>query len=82
MNSNEFLKQFVEMRKGMAPPPGQQSVKASDVLPKSKKAKKLGSTKKVTETGLQHIIETKPGRKVVEEYFQDVCNKLTAEKMA
>ena len=82
MNSNEFLKQFIEMRKSAAPPPGQASVKASDALPQSKKQKKLGTTKKVTETGIQHIIETKPGRKEVEEYLQDICNKLTAEKMA
>lgn len=82
MMSNEFLKQFIEMRKGMTPAPGTKSVAAVDALPKSKKAKKTGPRQEVLETGLQHIIESKPGRKDVEEYLQDMCNKLTASKMA
>ena len=82
MNTNDFLRQFVEMRKGMAPAPGTKSVAATDALPKSKKAKKTGPRQEVTETGLQHIIEAKPGRKVVEEYLQEMCNELTSKKMA
>ena len=82
MNTNDFLKQFIAMRKEMAPPPGQKSVVAADVLPKTKKQKRIGPTQEVTETGLQHIIEAKPGRKVVEEYLQEMCNQLTQRKMA
>lgn len=82
MNTNDFLKQFIAMRKEITPPPGTKSVSAADVLPKSKKQKKMGPRQEVTETGLQHIIESKPGRKIVEEYLQEMCNTLTAKKMA
>lgn len=82
MNTNDFLKQFIQMRKEITPPPGTRSVAATDVLPKSKKQKKMGPRQEITETGLQHIIEAKPGRKVLEEYFQEMCNELTAKKMA
>jgi hypothetical protein len=82
MSANDFLKKFIEMRKGMAPAPGTQSVAAKDVLPQNKKMKKMGPRQEITETGLQHIIEAKPGRKVVEEYLQEMCNELTSKKMA
>jgi len=82
MNTNDFLRSFLEMRKGMNPAPGNPSRSVVDELPKTKKQKRIGPRQEVTETGLQHIIEEKPGRKVVEEYLQEMCNQLTSKKMA
>ena len=80
MSKNDFLRQFVEMRKALAPNP--MAAARVDPTPKSKRAKKGSSVQKVSEGGLQHIIENKPGRKEVEEYFQKACDDLTSEKMA
>jgi hypothetical protein len=75
--NNEFLKQFVEMRKGIAPGP----MAASTVLPQSKKGKKISKAQVVTDSGLQRIMEEKPPRKDVEEYLQKRCHDLTNSKM-
>lgn len=79
MNKNDFLKQFIEMRKAIAPS-GAVAARV-DPTPTSKRAKKTSSVQKITEGGLQHIIENKPPRKEVEEYFQKACDELTADKM-
>jgi hypothetical protein len=78
MQKNDFLRQFVEMRKAIAP---SGAAAARVEPPASKRAKKTSSAQKVSEGGLQHIIENKPGRKEVEEYFQTRCDELTSEKM-
>ena len=80
MQKNDFLRQFVEMRKAIAPN-GAMAARV-DPTPTSKRAKKTSSAQKVEGGGLQHIIENKPGRKEVEEYLQKKCDELTAEKMA
>ena len=80
MQKNDFLRQFIEMRKQIAPT-GALAAKV-ETKPASKRAKKGSSVQKVTEGGIQHIIENKPGRKEVEEYFQKACDELTSEKMA
>lgn len=79
MQKNDFLRQFVEMRKALAPNP--MAAARVETKPASKRAKKGSSVQKVTEGGIQHIIENKPGRKEVEEYFQKSCDELTSEKM-
>lgn len=79
MQKNDFLRQFIEMRKQVAPT-GAQAARV-DPTPTSKRAKKTSSVQKVTDGGVQHIVENKPGRKEVEEYFQKSCDDLTAEKM-
>ena len=81
MSKNDFLRQFIEMRKAIAPN-GAMAARV-DPTPASKRAKKTStSAQKVEGGGLAHIIENKPGRKEVEEYLQTKCNELTAEKMA
>lgn len=77
---NDFLKQFIEMRKTLAPSGA--AAAHVDPAPKSKRAKKGLSVQKVMEGGLQHIIENKPPRKEVEEFFQKKCDELTAEVMS
>lgn len=79
-SKNEFLRQFIEMRKSIAPSP--MAAAMATATPVSKKAKKLSKTQEFIEGGLQEIIEKKPGRRHVEEYFQKTCNELTAAKMA
>lgn len=80
MQKNDFLRQFLEMRKAIAP----SGAAAAHIDPKStsKRAKKTSSVQKITDGGLQHIIENKPGRKDLEEYMQHRCDELTAERMA
>ena len=80
MQKNDFLRQFIEMRKAVAPN-GAQAARV-DPTPTSKRAKKTSSVQKVTDGGLAHIIENKVGRKEVEEYLQKRCDELTADKMA
>lgn len=78
MNRNDFLRQFIEMRKSIAPTP-QAMV---DATPVSKKAKKLSKTQAYVEGGIQEIIEKKPGKRHLEEYFQKMCQELDAAQMA
>ena len=78
---NAFLSQFIEMRKGL---PAQNPSAAAAVaaqMPASKKAKKTSKKQVFTDAGVDSIIEHKPNRKAVEEWLQDLCARLTAEKM-
>lgn len=79
---NDFLAQFIEMRRGVAAqnPSAAQAVAAQ--MPASKKAKKTSAKQAFTDGGAQAIIEHKPGKKDVMEYIQKRCDELTAAKMA
>lgn len=79
---NDFLAQFIEMRKGIAAtnPSAAQAVAAQ--MPASKKAKKSSKKQSFTDGGVQSIIEHKPGRKDVMEYLQKRCDELTVEVMS
>ena len=78
---NAFLKDFVDMRKTLNP---QAAVKTPIDAVKDEKKKKMKMSKNPIplDTGLQHIIEEKPGRKKVEEYFGNRISELYAKKMA
>jgi hypothetical protein len=86
-STNPFLKDFLEMRKGIAPlkqsPAGPSP---ADVLPKTKNGRKPKAkhTKEQTteRPGLMTIIEDKPHKRVVIEYMQYRANDLTVEKMS
>lgn len=80
--ANEFLSQFIEMRKGIAATNPSAAAAVAAQMPASKKAKKTSKKQVFTDTGYESIIEHKPGRKEVMEYFQKRCDDLTAEKMA
>ena len=81
--NNEFLKAFIEMRQSIAPSgPAAQNPNAAKALPASKKAKKTRVRQQYSDEGIQGIIEHTPPKKDVMEYFQEMCNKLTGEKMA
>jgi hypothetical protein len=75
---NSFLAEFIKMRKEMNPVsnvrPGVSTVPAR----KDKPAKKPP----VIESGLAHIIEHKPNKKMVLEHLQKRANDLTTAKMA
>ena len=76
---NSFLDEFIRMRKEINPlchvKPG-----VAAILP----AKKDIPSKKyvVKDSGLAHIIEKKPHKRVVLEHLQKRANDLTSEKMA
>ena len=79
---NSVLKDFMDLRKSLhrSPAPTSQ-VKAHG------KDKALGKTKEAQlsetlETSLARIIEDKPHKREVCEYFQKECDRLTAKKMA
>lgn len=80
MDRNSFLKAFVEHRKSIAPTPAAAASLAKD-LPSSKKTKKGSAVREVMDGNLSYIVEEKPNRKKVEEYFQRACDELTAIKM-
>lgn len=80
MNRNDFLRQFVEMRKAVAPTPA--AALASDkAAPASKKSKKGVKIREVIDGSVSHIIEETPPKRKVEEYLQGLCDELTAAKM-
>ena len=81
IRGNEFLSQFIEMRKGIAATNPSAAAVVAAQMPASKKFKKSSRKQAFTDTGVDSLVEHKPGRKQVEEYFQDKCNKLTEEKM-
>ena len=81
MNRNDFLRQFMEMRQAVAPTPAA-AVAAARTAPASKAAKSMSKIREVMNGTISHIIEEKPGKKVVMEYFQKMCDELTATKMA
>jgi hypothetical protein len=86
MNHNSFLKEFLEMRKGLSPSQPATANLAAAVLPqkgtRNKKKPSLTQTQKVQDGGLMHITENKPPKKEVIEYLQKRANELTVEKMA
>ena len=78
--SNDFLKQFMEMRKQIAPNPSAAAAVAAQA-PLAKRAKTGGPIREVMEGSISYIIEHKPPKKYVGEYFQKMCDELTGEKM-
>jgi hypothetical protein len=78
--ANDFLRQFLEMRKQIAPNPSAAAAVAKQE-PMSKRTKKGSDVRQVLDGSISHIIENTPPKKEVMEYFQDLCNRLTAEKM-
>jgi len=80
MPANDFLRQFMEMRKQIAPNPSAAAAVAKQE-PLAKRAKKVGPIREVMEGTISHIIEHKPKKKEVEEYFQHMCDDLTGQKM-
>ena len=81
--SNQVLKDFLEMRRNL-----QKTTTPSTAMEKKQKAtgKKGGKTSNAIlneEFGISvaKIIEEKPAKKVVCEYFQKEADRLTTEKM-
>ena len=81
MSENAVLKQFLEMRRALYK---EAAPVAAPAAPKKKKGKGTSEalTAEATENTLATLIEKKPGKKAVEEYFQRECDRLTGEKMA
>ena len=76
---NSFLADFMKMRKEINPlPHGKPGVTSITPARKDKPSK----TAVVRDSGLAHIIEHKPHKRVVLEYLQKHANDLTTEKMA
>jgi hypothetical protein len=80
-----FLREFIEMRKGLpkAPPLVTTAVSATGKDKKTKKAvgTKEGGLSLLQEGSVMRIIEEKPPKGEVKEYFQKMCDVLTAQKM-
>lgn len=76
MSENAILKQFLEMRRSLYKE--EQKPVAKGKLPKGTKEAVIADA---TESTLATLIEKKPGKKVVEEYFQKETNRLTSEKL-
>ena len=78
---NGILKDFLEMRKGLhkaqAPAPANANHKG-----KHNTKTKEGVQSEMLAPTLTKIIEDKPARKEVLEYFQKECDRLTQQKMA
>lgn len=79
---NDFLTQFIEMRRGIAAQNPSAAQAAAAQMPASKKAKKTSAKQAFTDGGVQDIIEHKPVKKLVLEYLQKRCDELTSAKMA
>ena len=79
MSRNSFLDEFIKMRKEINPLCGVKPG-VSSVIP----ARKDVPSKKavVKDSGLAHIIEKKPHKRVVLEHLQKKANDLTTEKMS
>jgi len=72
-----FLQEFINTRKKLS--------KSHEPTPIEKAKIRKGETKPVEgalESGMQYIIDNKPGRKHMEEYLQKRCDEWTAAKMA
>lgn len=78
--ANDFLRQFLEMRKQIAPTPSAAAAVAAQA-PLSKRTKKGSDIRQVLDGSISHIIENTPPKKEVMDYFQGVCDQLTAAKM-
>ncbi len=81
-SANGILKDFLEMRKGLHKDGPPASV-AADNKAKGKKGGKTSDALVGELTGITvaKIIEDKPGKKDVSEYFQREADRLTATKM-
>ena len=76
---NSFLAEFMKMRKEINPlPHGKPGVSSVTPARKDKPSKKV----QVRDSGLAHIIEHTPHKRVVLEHLQKRANDLTTEKMA
>ena len=81
-NHNDFLRKFLEMRKQHKASPAQ----APEPTSTKGKMKSRGKTAAPLEgemagVTVAKIIEDKPGKKTVCEYFQQLADRLTTEKM-
>lgn len=74
MSDNSVLKNFLEMRR---------SLHKEEKKPAGsrKKGTSAALVANATEGTLAKIIEEKPSKKEVSEYFQKECSRLTADKM-
>ena len=82
---NSFLKDFLEMRKGLPSNPGEPAQKKKDpkkAVLEPKKKPKMTKEQAIEQPGLMTIIQDKPGRRVVVEYLQNRANEFTEQKMA
>jgi hypothetical protein len=82
---NSFLKEFLEMRKGLSKNPGEPVQAKKDpkkAVLEPKKKPKMTKEQIVEKPGLMTIVQDKPGRRVVIEYLQNRANELTEQKMA
>lgn len=78
-----FLKDFLAMRKALpkvAPPPPPATAPAL-AKPKKTRGTKDSLAGDLTEASVAKIIEDKPPKKEVMDYFQKECDRLTAEKI-
>lgn len=77
-----FLKDFMTMRKNLHQQ-RPEIVNALGPIPAVKKTKGTSDAvvENLMEISLAKIIEDKPKKKDVKEYFQKVCDRLTTEKM-
>lgn len=85
-NVNSVLKDFLDMRRSLHKAP-QSNPQPTTQMKQNEKVKRVGKTKEgqLSETldvSVAQIIEDKPPKKEVCEYFQKECDKLTAQKMA
>ena len=78
MCENPFLKQFVDMRRSLLK---EETKSTAPQVKKGKKGTGEAISSNLTEDTLAGLIEQKPGKKKVEEYFQKECTRLTTEKM-
>ena len=82
---SSFLKEFMDMRKSLpkAPPLVTTAVNPAGKDKKTKKAvgTKEGGLSLLQESTVMRIIEEKPPKGEVKEYFQKMCDVLTAQKM-
>jgi hypothetical protein len=74
MGDNSILQNFIQMRR---------SLHKEEKKPAAsrKKGTSAAMVTNATEDTLAKILEEKPGKKVLIEYFQKECSRLTAEKM-
>lgn len=79
--ANDFLSQFIEMRRGISAQNPSAAAAVAAQMPASKKAKKTSKEQAFTDGGVEGIIEHKPVKKLVMEYLEKRCGELTAAKM-
>ena len=79
-NGNQFLKDFLDMRKSINPLAGVKTP-VEALKDEKKKKQRMSKNPEPEEGGLSHIIEEKPGRKKVEEYLAGRISALYAAKM-